>query len=71
MEDYGTRVLYSVFECNIDGPRFMEMKNTIEQIIDPMEDSVRYYFLCHKCITQVEYSGRGDLFVEDEEYTIV
>lgn len=70
MKDYGERVLYSVFECNLSGEGFERMKEKVEHIIDPMEDSVRYYFLCGKCIENVEISGFGESFQEDESVII-
>ncbi len=70
MKDYGERVLKSVFECTISDGMFHEMKNKIEGIIDPMEDSVRYYFLCDKCLKNMELSGQGTKFKKDEPYTI-
>jgi len=71
MKAYGERVLKSVFECNLDEPRFEEMKERIDEIIEPIEDSVRYYVLCEKCIKEVEHSGKGEPFQEDEEYLVV
>jgi CRISPR-associated protein Cas2 len=71
MKDYGERVLKSVFECNLEEKSFGEMKERIDEIIEPIEDSVRYYILCEKCIKQVEHSGKGEQFQEDEEYLVV
>lgn len=71
MRGYGERVLKSVFECNLDERKFTEMKTKIDEIIEPIEDSVRYYILCGKCIKEVDYSGKGELFQEDEEYLVV
>ncbi len=71
MKDYGERVLKSVFECNLERQMFEKMKERVDKIIDPIEDSVRYYILCGKCIKEVEYSGKGELFQEDEEYLVV
>lgn len=71
MKGYGERVLKSVFECNLDKVKFSQMKAKIDEIIEPIEDSVRYYILCGKCIKEVEYSGKGDPFQEDEEYWVV
>jgi len=34
MEDYGFRVLYSVFECYINRSLFEEMKTKVEKLID-------------------------------------
>lgn len=71
MRDYGTRVLKSVFECNLPPDRFEEMKGRVDQIIEPVEDTVRYYLLCGKCLGEVEYSGKGDSFQEDEDYVVI
>jgi len=71
MKDYGTRVLKSVFECNLDRVKFEELKSKVESIVEPLEDTVRYYFLCEKCVRETEYSGKGELFQEDEEYRVV
>ena len=71
MKDYGERVLKSVFECILDRGKFDEMKIKIDEIIEPIEDSVRYYLLCGKCLREVEYSGKGELFQEDEEYLVI
>jgi CRISPR-associated protein Cas2 len=71
MKSHGERVLKSVFECNMDEKRFGDMKRQIDEIIEPIEDSVRYYILCAKCIKEVVYSGKGELFQEDEEYAVI
>ncbi len=71
MKDYGERVLKSVFECNLERHKFEEMKARIDEIIEPIEDTVRYYVLCEKCLREVEYSGKGESFQEDEEYLVV
>ena len=65
MKNYGERVLKSVFEYNVTQNRFEEMKGKVEEIIEPIEDSVRYYILCEKCIREVDYSGKGEEFQED------
>ena len=70
MKDYGERVLQSVFECNLTDERFERMKSRIEDVIDHMEDSVRYYFVCDKCLKNVELSGLGELFKEDESFVV-
>ena len=71
MKGYGERVLKSVFECNLEAKRFKDMKTKVEEIIEPIEDSVRYYFLCEKCAREVEYSGKGEEFQEDEDYLVL
>ena len=71
MKGYGERVLKSVFECNLEAKRFKDMKTKVEEIIEPIEDSVRYYTLCEKCTKEVEYSGKGEEFQEDEDYLVL
>jgi CRISPR-associated protein Cas2 len=70
MKNYGERVLKSVFECNLNAERFEDMKAKVDEIIEAIEDSVRYYILCEKCIKEVEHSGKGEGFQEDEDYII-
>ena len=70
MKDYGERVLKSVFECTLSDAKFEELKYRVEKLIDPMEDSVRYYFICDKCIKEVTYSGLGMPFIEDHDFFI-
>ena len=71
MKNYGERVLKSVFECNLDKKRFGDMKSRIDEIIEQIEDSVRYYILCEKCIKEVDHSGKGEPFQEDDEYVVI
>jgi CRISPR-associated protein Cas2 len=71
MKDFGERVLKSVFECNLAETTFQELKGRVDEILDPLEDSVRYYILCGKCLEEVDYSGRGEPFREEKDYAIV
>jgi len=71
MEDYGFRVLYSVFECYIERDLFEQMKRRVEKIIDPLEDSVIYYFLCEHCREKIEHIGRTPFYLEEEKVEIV
>jgi CRISPR-associated protein Cas2 len=71
MKDYGERVLKSVFECNLTERQFQRMVARLEDIIDHVEDSIRYYFVCEKCVNNVEYSGLGQAFAKDETIVIM
>jgi len=70
MKDYGERVLKSVFEANLTEDQFQRMKARVDDVIDHAEDSVRFYFVCNKCIQNVEVSGLGEGFVEDHGVVI-
>ena len=71
MEDYGFRVLYSVFECLLSRSTFDEMKARVEKIIDPHADSVIYYLLCNHCRQRIDHLGRTPFYLEEEEVVVV
>ncbi len=57
MEDFGVRVLYSVFECFLTPVQLETLRHSIEPLLDPLEDSVRYYVICEKCEKFIEHMG--------------
>ena len=44
-KDYGLRVQNSVFECVVTEAQLVLLKNRIDAVIDPSNDSVRFYVL--------------------------
>lgn len=54
---YGQRVQNSVFECNIDYGTFLKLKNTLTELINRQEDSLRFYNLGNKYENKVEHFG--------------
>ncbi|NSW87043.1 MAG: CRISPR-associated endonuclease Cas2 [Syntrophobacteraceae bacterium] len=71
MKNYGERVQKSVFECNLGDEHFARMKDRVDSVIDHAEDSVRYYFICDKCIDNVDVVGLGRGFAEDSDIAII
>ena len=55
--NFGQRVQNSVFECDIDPTQLVELKNRLETIINPEEDSLRYYYLGNNWQRRVEHIG--------------
>jgi len=55
--DFGQRVQNSVFECDVDPAQLVELKNRLETIINPEEDSLRYYHLGSNWQHRVEHIG--------------
>ena len=55
--NYGRRVQNSVFECEINYAKWRAVKNTLEKIVDPNKDSLRYYYLGEKGRTKIEHYG--------------
>ena len=69
LKGFGTRVQYSVFEAHLNKRQYEELKRAVERLIDPTEDSVRYYALCSACVGRVKVPAVGD--VTSDPQTIV
>jgi CRISPR-associated protein Cas2 len=54
---FGQRVQHSVFECQLDPARFVLFKSQLLAIINPDEDSLRFYFLGSNWRRRVEHIG--------------
>lgn len=57
LKNYGTPVQYSVFECLLDPTTETEMRQTVQKIIRPKKDHVRFYELCANCLPKVKTTG--------------
>lgn len=55
--DYGMRVQYSVFECDITPAQWVDLKATLLEIYDDKVDSLRFYHLGAKGYQKVEHHG--------------
>ena len=55
--NYGQRVQYSVFECQVDPALWTSMKQTLMDQIDPAKDSLRFYYLGANWRRRVEHVG--------------
>lgn len=56
-QDYGQRVQNSVFECILDAACWRQLQDSLEKIIDPEVDSLRYYYLGDEWRSRVEHVG--------------
>ena len=56
-EDYGVRVQNSVFECVVDPAIWVALKARLEEIYDPDQDSLRFYFLGANWEKRLEHVG--------------
>ena len=65
LEQYGTRVNYSVFECLISPAKLQKLKQEATELIDKKRDSILYYQMCASCIEKIERQGMlSKLFVQ-------
>lgn len=55
--DYGVRVQYSVFECDIAPDQWVVLKQKLLQTYNPKVDSLRFYHLGSKWRNKVEHHG--------------
>ena len=56
-EDWGQRVQFSVFECELDPAQWAALRARLLDIIDPGTDSLRFYMLGREWRRQVEHVG--------------
>lgn len=56
-QDFGQRVQFSVFECNVDPAQWVSLRSRLIQEIDPAKDSLRFYFLGSNWRRRVEHIG--------------
>ena len=68
--DYGKRVQYSVFECDLTPAQMDAMLERVQAIVDAEADSVRVYRLCASCEKSVVIVGKGEL-TKDDLYILI
>ncbi|GAB4246397.1 MAG: hypothetical protein Kow00109_22460 [Acidobacteriota bacterium] len=56
-EDYGVRVEYSVFECDLPEELFQRMWRDLAAEIDPRVDALLAYRICGACVEKIESMG--------------
>jgi CRISPR-associated protein Cas2 len=71
MESYGQRVQKSIFECELEGLAFLKMRTQVEHMIDPDEDSVKYFRLCSKCFEKGLAMGQCTRMLPLKEVEII
>ncbi|RKU22900.1 CRISPR-associated endonuclease Cas2 [Candidatus Poribacteria bacterium] len=57
LKDFGTRIQYSVFECNTDRRALLRLQSRLEEVINFGEDSITFYHLCAACEKQIDRIG--------------
>ena len=67
MREFLVHVQKSVFEGELEDHRLEPLRQTILEEIDPVEDTVRIYHLCARCVPVTEVLGTG-IYVEDQDW---
>lgn len=68
LKDFGERVQYSVFECRLEETQLSSLRSRVAHLVDPEEDSVRFYRLCAECVRKIEIQGLGVVKEDPEIY---
>ncbi len=55
--DYGQRAQYSVFEIEVEPAQWVILKQRLLDLIDPEQDSLRFYYLGKNWKSRVEHVG--------------
>ena len=59
LKNYGVRVQYSVFECELDQNQLVRMSVAAKKLLNIEEDSLLIYTLCGRCSTKRAAIGIG------------
>eukprot|EP00831_Metopus_contortus_P014675 TRINITY_DN1607_c0_g1_i4.p2 TRINITY_DN1607_c0_g1~~TRINITY_DN1607_c0_g1_i4.p2 ORF type:complete len:104 (-),score=21.94 TRINITY_DN1607_c0_g1_i4:242-553(-) len=55
--DFGVRVEYSVFECDLSEEMFSIMWTRLSEVIEPDEDRILAYRVCGSCVSGIFSMG--------------
>ncbi|MEI6069649.1 MAG: CRISPR-associated endonuclease Cas2 [Methylococcaceae bacterium] len=70
MENFGSRVQRSVFECHLEAFQLQDLQRRLGSLMEPTEDQVRYYRLCGKDKQRIVIDGTGRVST-DPDFTIL
>lgn len=62
LKELGVRSQYSVFECRLDTTEVCLIRHYCRDKLDLLEDSVRIYRVCSRCMGKAEIQGKGITF---------
>ena len=69
--DFGRRVQYSVFECDLTAGQIKEMKKQALKFVDPEQDSLRIYRMCQACSKRIESFGVKKGYEDESDQEVI
>ena len=54
---FGQWTQYSLFECHLTEKELVTLRGKLEKVLQPEEDSLRFYPLCTPCVAKVVTIG--------------
>ncbi len=70
LKGWGTRVQYSVFECDLDAREFTRVLRELTSLIDRNTDSVRCYRLDEAAVKRIHIVGIGIVSRDPTHYMV-
>lgn len=70
LKDFGMRVQYSVFECQLEDEDVSRLRSRLEKLINVKEDRVRLYRFCLGCESRLEIYGPVGATEDPEVYIL-
>ena len=58
LKDFGVRVQYSVFECELTAQRLSVLRDRLRALINVRRDKLQIYPMCDTCFFRSESLGR-------------
>jgi CRISPR-associated protein Cas2 len=68
--NYGTRVQYSVFECELEPAQLGQLQARLSRLVRSDEDNLRYYRLCKDCLAQTTIVGDRPLTTDPDHWIV-
>ncbi|WP_022854433.1 CRISPR-associated endonuclease Cas2 [Thermodesulfatator atlanticus] len=69
LKDFGVHVQKSVFECHLSEKELKSLIRLLTPLIDPKNDSLRFYPVCEKCRRRIKTFGK--IFAKRHPYLVV
>lgn len=63
LENFGIRIQFSFFECEMQKEQLEDLRSRILEIMDKKEDSLLIYPLCQDCASKTTAVGKGNIFI--------
>ena len=56
-KDHGVRVQYSLFECQLQAPAWIQLRRKLLDLFESQTDSLRFYFFGEDEVQKTEHHG--------------
>lgn len=72
LENFGKRVQYSVFECDIDQRKLNELYERLVNLMSDVEDgNIRIYSICRNCEEKLVTIGIAENNVKEDDVIVI